>query len=101
MIAAVFIFSFILSALWAVSSLSSPSRNDLLAVLGVRRAWPHGAGCSSCRCGAETASDGQSRDATRGAWLHFHVMKALVMRDLVVAHRFLNEGLSVNAHYTS
>ena len=53
----------------------------------VRRAWPHGAGCSSCRCGAETASDGQSRDATRRAWLHFHVMKALVMRDLVVAHR--------------
>ena len=53
----------------------------------MRRAWPHGAGCSSCRCGAETASDGQSRDATRRAWLHFHVMKALVMRDLVVAHR--------------
>ena len=87
MIAAVFVFSFILAALWAASSLSSPSRNDLLTVPGVRRAWPNGAGCSSCRCGAETASDGQSRDATRRAWLHFHVMKALIMRDLVVAHR--------------
>ena len=74
-------------ALWAVPSLSSSSRNDLLTVLGLRRAWPHGAGCSSCRCGAETASDGQSRDAARRAWLHFHVMKALVMHDLVVAHR--------------
>ena len=53
MIAAVLTFPFILSALWAVSSLSSSSRNDLFTVLGVRRAWPHGAGCSSCRCGAE------------------------------------------------
>ena len=33
MIAAIFIFSFILSALWVVLSLSSSSRNDLFTVL--------------------------------------------------------------------
>ena len=39
MIAAVFIFSITLPALWAVSSLSSSSRNDLFAICMATRRW--------------------------------------------------------------
>ena len=101
MTVAIFIFSFILSALRPVLPLSSSSRSGLLTSLE-RGVHGHTA-LAVYRAGGErpAASDGQSRDSTRDPSLHLYVLKTAHKCVLPMCLSFLRASLSARGRLTA